>query len=882
MRIHRIHSHITKHEEAKQDQVKKEQFDSLYKTPKADAADVIKEEIPPVLKPEHVPPKPVEIPPASAIPKETILPSKASPLLEQQIGTRWLLIAGVITVFVSGAFFLLYAYEHWTIGPLGRIIIIAAGGVAALIIGEITRRREYEIVAKGTTALGFAILYLADFTAYMKYELISTTPAFAIAILITIAAMIYAVCLDEILMAFLALLGGYLTPILVSTGENLPVHLFSYTLILSLGAIACAYFRKWPAVNLLAFAGTFALYTGWFEKFYRTVEIKSQMPVALIFLTIFFFVYLIMPMLYGMAKKIIARKQDVILILVNAIVVFYYFWQILYSNHRAALALTSVLLAIIHLAAMFIVMKRCTEDVNLRMVLLGVALFFLTIASPIYFKFRVLSMIWACQAVILALIGIKYKSSLTQLAGAVALILSFLNLLDQLPMHSEAFTFIINPVFGTWVFVAAASYVYHLLYRFSSMDKDAKELMAQLFFSFMGILLLTATLIEWYCNCKYNLLDCSLNMIAKGQMLIFAAVMLGFVIRPICPKGILIETCAILLAVAGSIAAIVTMATLHEGAFRIFVNRDFALLMLFLAGLIFYHIISRFSNDSSEFSKAVIGQSLYVAIVSLFFLALTAEWFFHCEYNLPVDSMHNILKGQTVIFALTLLLFVIRPVCPQGVACKVFAVFVAALGSAFTIVAFYRIYNDTFVIFANLPFLIALLFVTALAVSGILLYRCRESDPDSEAFAIFFGLSVVFVLWVLITEQIWFYFYCAEKFSAESLPNWKFLAYMYISVAWALYGAILMAVGFWRNIRLLRYIALALFALLLLKVFFFDTQNVKQVYRIAGFFATGLTLVAVSYLYQFFKKKGFFDSMLKTKPEPDVELDVAEKEILDD
>jgi uncharacterized membrane protein len=79
---------------------------------------------------------------------------------------------------------------------------------------------------------------------------------------------------------------------------------------------------------------------------------------------------------------------------------------------------------------------------------------------------------------------------------------------------------------------------------------------------------------------------------------------------------------------------------------------------------------------------------------------------------------------------------------------------------------------------------------------------------------------------------------------------------------WAVYGAALMAVGFWRKIKILRYIALGLFALLLVKVFILDTKNVKNVYRIAAFLATGVTLVGVSYLYQFLRKKGFFDVML--------------------
>ena len=66
----------------------------------------------------------------------------------------------------------------------------------------------------------------------------------------------------------LAMLGGFLAPVIVSKGENLPVPLFGYLLVLSCGAMLCAFWRKWRAINLLALAGTFLLYTGWFEKFF--------------------------------------------------------------------------------------------------------------------------------------------------------------------------------------------------------------------------------------------------------------------------------------------------------------------------------------------------------------------------------------------------------------------------------------------------------------------------------------------------------------------------------------------------------------------------------------------------------------------------------------
>ena len=678
--------------------------------------------------------------------KSKVIAGRNTGTLEQRIGTRWVLIAGIITVIFAVGFFLKYAYDTNLIGPLGRVVIAAVGGLVALAVGEVTRRRGYGIVAKGVTSLGFAILYATVFSAYRFYGLIGPTPVFVLAIFVTAAAMLYAVSLNEIVVAFLSLLGGFLTPVIVSTGENLPIPLFSYVLILGVGAMLCSYYRKWRAVNLLVFVGTFLLYAGWFEKFYwpaiLTAEgMPEQMPVALVWLGIFFVVYLVLPILHELVRKVKAQEEDVLLVLANAAVVFFYLWNILFAKYRTGLAFCALGLCAAHLVIMTVVIKRCKEDLHLRLALLVIGLFFLTIAVPLYLKMYAIAMAWAIEGVILAVIGLKYRSIWTQLGGAVALLLSFGQLLHELPMHTGAFTLVFNSAFGTWCFVAGVLFVCHIIYRRTS--ELAQEL------------------------------------------------------------------------------------------------------------------------------RGLIAQFLYVATTLLLMAAIAMEWYWHCDYNITENAAGNrlFLKGMVVIFATFPLLLLVRPICPicpRGMVCKVVAMVLTGAGSIFTMLAFSEFYGDRFVIFANEEFVIVLEFVAALFAAGWLLSREYEEEQYTRCFAMAFVLAGIFVLWVLLTEQIYLYWYCRNRF-AEKITNWRFLSHMYISVMWAAYAAVLMTVGFWRKNRMLRYISLGLFALLLLKVFVLDTSTVKSVYRIAAFLATGVTLVAVSYLYQFLRKKGFFEAMLSEK-----------------
>ncbi len=658
--------------------------------------------------------------------------------LELQIGTRWILIAGVITVIVGVCFFLKYAYDNFSLGPIGKITAAALSGLAALIIGEVSRRRGYDLVAKGVTALGFAILYATVFSAYMLFALIDSPTAFGFSILLTAAAMLYAVKLDEVLIAILSLVGAFLTPVLVSTGENLPVPLFSYLLILGLGTMSCAYFRKWKSINLISFVGTFILYTGWFETFFRgslhSGGVPEQMPIAIGCLCVFFAVYLIAPLLYGLVHKTKAMKQDVVLVVIDALVSFYYLWTVLYQDYRVWLAVSSVLLSGIFLTLLIIVSKRCREDDDLKLVLLAIGLFFITIALPLYFRMRFLVMAWTFEAVALLIISIRYKSELMRIASFIVLALSIGQLIKTLPLHDSSFTLFLNPDFGLFVFVAAAAYICHLICRCSRiLDERTKHIAPPLLYILSVVLLLSAALMEWWCHCRYN--------------------------------------------IGGNI----------------------------------------------------VGDILFM-------------------------------RGVIVSFVLAWLILSIKPPSPQGILPPTAALIVAGVSSVFIAVGFWDIYHAPFIIFLNIDFLFAVIFTAGLFADSFFIFKRKKEDKNMKDLSMTLAFMGIIVLWILLNAQIYSYWYWQGR-ADLTLTSWRFLSHMYISVLWAVYGAVLMIVGFWKNIKVLRYMALVQFAILLVKVFIFDMGTVKSVYRITAFLATGVTLVGISYIYQYVRKKGFFGGL---------------------
>lgn len=817
--------------------------------------------LPPPLPPELVPPKPVHIEQPETFEtaekdyetyqQQTKQQAKEEiGAWEQKIGTRWILIAGLITVFAGVGFFLKFAYEKFSIGPTGRVLAVTIFGLIALLAGEITRRRNYDIVAKGVTALGFAILYAAVFSAYHIYNLIGYIPACFAASVITIAAMIYAVGLDEVLIAFLSLFGGFATPMIVLTKITHPAPLFVYALILGAGAMVCAYYRRWRAVNLLSFIGTFILYSLWFynSQFYNVsvkggAFIPSEIFFVLGWLAAFFVIYSLMPILYGLSNKVKARTEDLCLVLADAAITLYYLSVVLFEWFRDYLALAAVLMAAVYLILSAVVYRRCREDVNLRVSLHAIGIFCATLAIPLYFKLNTTTVTWALEAAVLVYIGLRYGSLLTQAAGIIVTGLSVGCLLMTLPMHAKAFPFILNQKFGQWVFVSVAVFASHLFFR-RNKTQQVNEILTQLFYGLSMILLFAACSMEWYYHCQYN----SHSLKAEsGQLLIFSAFIIMFLPKFIRPSGILSEVLSWILIAAGAIVCCAdARITSHPNP--AFWNIDFACMMIFLATILVSQIIYRKISN-------IISQVVYVLFGLLLLISLSLQWSYYCGYNLPDDKL---IRGFIMIYAAGILLFVIRPIAPKGVLPQIVAFILAICGSFYRIAEFNRL--RVFTIFFNIDFLITFLFILALFTAAW--FVARNKEPNSELFKAAFSIIAIIVLWVMLTQEIYYYWQNKTVIDTQ-LQNWQFIAQMCISIAWAIYGLVLMIIGFWRKVSYLRYMSFGLFALLLAKVFLVDTQEIKSIYRVAAFLVTGITLVGVSYLYQYLKNQGFFQSFIK-------------------
>src|SRR3954470_23593191 len=159
-------------------------------------------------------------------------PQLRSGNLEEKIGKYWLNRIGVFAILIGVAYFLKFAFDNDWIGPAGRMAIGLIAGIAVVIGSEWFRKRDYFAFSYSLKAVGIGVLYLSLWGAFQVYHLIGSGVAFGAMMVVTAATLVMALAQDAEILAAYALIGGMATPMLLSTGQNHEIILFSYVALL--------------------------------------------------------------------------------------------------------------------------------------------------------------------------------------------------------------------------------------------------------------------------------------------------------------------------------------------------------------------------------------------------------------------------------------------------------------------------------------------------------------------------------------------------------------------------------------------------------------------------------------------------------------------------
>ncbi|MEC7518561.1 MAG: DUF2339 domain-containing protein, partial [Myxococcota bacterium] len=182
---------------------------------------------------------------------------------EQWIGVRGAAAFGACILVLAGVYFFEYSIEHGWITPAMRVIAGTLVGLGCILGAELRLRKTHTVLANWLDGAGIAILYVAFWAGKALYGLYPTWAASGMLIAVTAACVTLAVKRDAPAVAALGLLGGFATPLALSTGQDRPYALFSYLLLLDGAMLWVAYRRRWAWMAILCLVATAFYQQGW-------------------------------------------------------------------------------------------------------------------------------------------------------------------------------------------------------------------------------------------------------------------------------------------------------------------------------------------------------------------------------------------------------------------------------------------------------------------------------------------------------------------------------------------------------------------------------------------------------------------------------------------
>jgi len=190
---------------------------------------------------------------------------------------------GGLLLVIAAMFGLREAIRAGWFGPTARFAAGVLLGTGSWLVAELLRWRKYTVPGAALTGAGTAILYATLYSGHARWGLLSQPVTFVAMVALTAVAMLAAYRRDSRFVAYLALAGGFSTPILLSTGENKAVAFFSYLFLLDAGLLWLARRRQWPELVAIAGVVTGVLYLGWAAQFRAPDQVVVGLVAAAVF-----------------------------------------------------------------------------------------------------------------------------------------------------------------------------------------------------------------------------------------------------------------------------------------------------------------------------------------------------------------------------------------------------------------------------------------------------------------------------------------------------------------------------------------------------------------------------------------------------------------------
>lgn len=382
---------------------------------------------------------------------------------------------GVIILFFGIAFLFRFAYQHSMLPVEFRLLGATLFAMALLIIGWRLRvkRTVYGLVLQGG---GVGIMYLTIFAAFRLYHLLPGWLTFPLLLMIVILSAALAVMQNARALAVLGISGGFLAPVLASTGSGSHVGLFGYYAMLNIAILTMAWFKSWRMLNVLGFLFTFLIGTAWGITVYRAEFFASTEP----FLLFFFLLYVVVAVLFAFRQPPDLKGYVDGTLVFGVPLVGFALQAALVRHYEYGLAWSAFAMGFFYLSLAWTIWQR--GGAALRMLgesFLAMGTVFASLTIPFVLEGEWIATAWALEGAAVLWVGVRQRR---RLATAFAILLQFgagLGFIIEAG-HRQAQWPVLNGVFLGALFVSlsglfSAYYLYRRLALVANGDDGRKE-----------------------------------------------------------------------------------------------------------------------------------------------------------------------------------------------------------------------------------------------------------------------------------------------------------------------------------------------------------------------------------------------------------------------
>ena len=229
------------------------------------------------------PPPPIEPPPQPAFAFDW----------ESFVGVKLFAAIAGVALLIAAVSFLRYSIESGWLQPPVRVAIGIVVAIALLVVCELKAARKYPATANAMDAAAIAILFATFFAAHSLWNLIPAAATFLLLALVTLTAVLLSIRRESLFIAVLGMLGGFATPVLLSSGQNSYIPLFAYLLLLNVGLAWVAYRRGWTILSVVSLALTTFYQWGWAMRYLADTPLSHALAIFLVFPAVSMGMYLL-------------------------------------------------------------------------------------------------------------------------------------------------------------------------------------------------------------------------------------------------------------------------------------------------------------------------------------------------------------------------------------------------------------------------------------------------------------------------------------------------------------------------------------------------------------------------------------------------------------